>query len=215
MAKQDRASDNARVKIRVLEFEIEGGNATILDGIKQLATVIQRSPGGPVRQAPMRVMPTALNGASNADEHDDDDDDDVDDDQDTIIHDGAPAAPSAPRRPATPRKLEIVEGVDFNKGAVPLKQFVELYNLDSNMKKYTAIAAWFKQHAHTPEITVNHIYTGFKSLGWGGLPRNASGPLADLTNKSKYKWFKAGAAKGNYGINYIGEQKLEEWRKAS
>jgi hypothetical protein len=51
MAKQDRPVDNARVKIRVLEFEVEGGNATILDGIKQLETVIQRGPGGAVRQA--------------------------------------------------------------------------------------------------------------------------------------------------------------------
>jgi hypothetical protein len=108
-----------------------------------------------------------------------------------------------------------VPGIDFTGTAIPLKQFVELYNLESKMKKYTAVAAWFKQQANAPEINVNHIYTAFKHLGWGGLPRNANGPLADLTNKTEYKWFNAGANKGDYAINYIGEQKLEETRKAS
>ncbi len=48
-----------------------------------------------------------------------------------------------------------------------------------------------------------------------GIPANPSQPFNDLANQQAYKWLTAGEKKGDYTINFIGEQKLEEWRKAS
>lgn len=208
MPKNSHGPDQGRVKFRVIEFEVEGANASLIEGIKNLAAAIGRGNGA----QPMKAVRNATNGnaAALSAGVDVEDDVDVDDDTDIIEHEPVtPRKPSAPRKQAT---LKPVPGIDWNNPAPSIKDFIGGLELDSNMRKYTAIAYWFKEYRGTPAITVHHIYSAYKALGWTDFPKYAVGPLQDLKNKQEYKWLDAGA-KGEYAINAYGEQEVLKWRK--
>ncbi len=60
LAKKDFSTpDDGRVKIRFFEFEVEGSNATLTEGIRNLASVITRGNGA---TTPVRVI-TSTNGS--------------------------------------------------------------------------------------------------------------------------------------------------------
>lgn len=206
--------DQGRVKFRVIEFEVEGANPTLVEGIKNLAAAIGRGNGVP---RPMKSVRTGTNGngaAALGAGVDIEDDIDVDDDAETIEHE----VPAAPRKAAAPRKqrpLKPVHGIDWVKPGPSLADFVDGLELDSALRKYTAIAHWFKEHRNTPAITVDHIYSAYKALGWTDLPKFAIDPLQNLKNKREYKWLDAGANAGEYAINAYGDQEVAKWRKSS
>ncbi len=82
------------------------------------------------------------------------------------------------------------------------------------MRKYTAIAVWFKEHRNIEVITLNHVYSAYKHLGWSDLPKFAGDTFKDLKNKREYKWFES-PARGEFAINSYGEQQLSKWRKTA
>lgn len=137
MPKNVHGSDQGRVKFRVIEFEVEGANSTLAEGIKNLAAALGRGSG----TQPMKsVRAAAGNGAAALSAGVDVEDDvDVDEETETIEHE----APAAPRRAAAPRKqrpLKPVPGIDWTNPAPSIVDFISGLDLDSNMRKYTAIA---------------------------------------------------------------------------
>lgn len=101
----------------------------------------------------------------------------------------------------------MLDDVDLTSGDVPLKKFVDEKNPDGDAKRYTVIAFWFKHQRNTPSITVNHIHTAYRHLKWS-TPKDAGQPLRDL--KSKNQWFSKGDGRGEYVINHIGENIVNE-----
>jgi hypothetical protein len=68
MSKNTGADDHAKVKVRN-EFELEGGNATVENSIRQLTTALTNRPVGP--KLPASKTPKELhagNGAERVDE---------------------------------------------------------------------------------------------------------------------------------------------------
>lgn len=108
-----------------------------------------------------------------------------------------------------PRSPEIID-VDFVNNETPLKQFLARARVTEAtpvQRRYLAIAHWFKNHAGTPEVTMDHAHTAFRHMGWN-TPADASQPLRDM--KQKQKWMGKGEAKGAYKINHIGENVVNE-----
>jgi len=210
--KDTSGPDQGRVKFRVIEFDVEGSNATLTEGMRNIAAAISRGNGF---AQPVRVVqhtngsPAASLSAGTAPE-------------DEVEYEDAAPTEEEPtvttRRPSAPRKppvLKLVKGIDWSTPAPSLKDFLAGLDLNSGTRKYAAIAHWFKEYRETPAITVDHIYSAYKHLGFTDLPRFANDTLQDLKNKREYKWLDAGPNRGEYVINAYGDQEVAKWRKDS
>src|SRR5258708_2441782 len=112
--------DRAKVKLRVIEFELEGGNASVENSIRQLTQALTtRTNGTPAKQLPPRT-PAALPAGA------DEEADNPDEVTDAEFAEGAdvPAAPAKPRTPRRPTVPEPIE-VDLAIGDMPFQQFCD------------------------------------------------------------------------------------------
>ena len=130
-----------------------------------------------------------------------------DDEFDDPIDVTAKAVKSKAGRTGAPRQPVPLD-LDLSSGDMSLKTFLEGKNLDTDIKRYLAIAYWFKHHRNTTAITMDHAYTAYRfvDLGWN-VPKDASGPFRAMKQK-RYGWMGAGAEKGSYAINHIGENEV-------
>lgn len=216
--KDDRKSTNghgARVKLRWMELDVEGGTADLVDGFKSFATALTR--GGPVT-APARTLAavnpaaetsTAVLETSIAEEEQN---------LAKAAEAGAEAElPSEagsgdeadrPRRRA-PRAPKFLNDLDLTKAPVQLTDFVQGKNPEGDMDKFAVIAVWFKEHLQTEEITIDHIFTAYKTLGWQAqLPGDPSQTFRNLKNNKN--WFDGGSKRGAYKINWNGENAVNK-----
>jgi hypothetical protein len=204
MAKEDKA----KVKMTVIQFETESSNETLQENIRAIANTLTRALAPPPRviQTPAQLTSGNGNGASadstvqgqlfEPDEH-----------EDAIDVDAKPVASkkkSAPRY-TKPETLEL----DLESGDVPLKTFLEQKKPEGDIKRYLAIAAWFKQHRGINEITMDHAYTCYRFMGWNDVPKDVSGPFRAM-KKREYGYINAGSTKGLYAINHIGENVINQ-----
>jgi hypothetical protein len=116
--------------------------------------------------------------------------------------------PAAPRRRTAPRAPKFLSELNLTTADVPLEEFVKSKKPESILERYAVICAWFKQHFGTEEISVDHVFTAFRALGWQGqVPADPGQPLRDL--KSKH-WIDSGKSRGYYKINWNGENAVNK-----
>jgi hypothetical protein len=100
---------------------------------------------------------------------------------------------------------------ELNLTTAPIKltDFVaEKGNPTETLDRYLVLAAWFKVHFGTEEITADHMFTAYRHLGWqSAMPNDPTQPLRDL--KAKKNWFDKGG-KGAYKINWSGENTVSK-----
>jgi hypothetical protein len=199
-------NDHARVKVRVIEFEVEGCNASVQEGLRNIAVALK---GNAAVTKTVTSSPGALPGSTAkkpaADQLELGENASADEVADESTGDpafGAPAAsPAAPRSPTSPRKLRTpkILTLDFENAPVSLKAFVTLKKPDSETKRYLVIAFWLKEHRKLDVITTDHIYTAYRTLG--------SNVIADVgspfRNAKLQGWFE-GKGGGKYEINHVG-----------
>lgn len=209
MAKEDKAE----VEMTVIHFKTKSDNATLQENIRAIANTLTRALAPPPIQ-PRIVNPPAPaqlhsgNGASNGTEQAPQ----LDGYDDAIEVDAIPAAPkkaksSAAPKYAAPKALDL----DLTSGDMPLKSFIEQKKPDGDIKRYLAIAYWFKEYRATNEITKDHAYTCYRFMGWSDVPKDVSGPFRAM-KKKEYGWMNAGSVKGKglYAINHIGENVVNQ-----
>jgi hypothetical protein len=208
MAKETNSgTDKGKVRVRVIDFEMEGNNQTLRESIRDIVGAIKTTTV--VRMPALAGAPPAAKAAPrdeavvNGDlfEATPDVEDEVEDD----VEEGGE---DRPKRNYTFKSPEIVD-IDLRAGEQPLKKFMASAP-DSLDKRYLLVAYWFKAHRDTKEITPNHVYTAFKEMGWTGLPKDASQPLRNL---KKAGLMKKGEGSGAYAINHVGEGKAEDMIK--
>jgi hypothetical protein len=214
--KNDVKSDGngSRVKLRLVELDVEGGTADLVEGLKSLAATL-RGTGGAL---PGRALAAAKpNGSTSAVVEIDDAHEDDENLPDAAVVGAADEGPEATpddgadsrkRRPA-PKAPKFLSDLDLTKAPVQLNDFVQEKNPGGDMDKYAVIAAWFKQHLSTGEITIDHIFTAYKALGWQAqLPDDLSQTFRNL--KSNKNWFDSGSKRGTYKINWNGESAVNK-----
>jgi hypothetical protein len=95
-----------------------------------------------------------------------------------------------------PKVLEL----DLTSGEKSLADFLNEKNPDSYNSKYLAVAAWFKEHRKIDTISVDHVFTCFKSMGWSfGTMGDLTGPMRELKRQAK-----GDIQDGKFTINHIG-----------
>lgn len=205
MAKEDKAE----VEMTVIHFKTKSDNATLQENIRAIANTLTRALAPPpVQRIVNPSSPAQLqsgNGASNGTGTEQAPE--LDGYEDAI---DVEAKPVAAKKKAAPRytKPETLE-LDLESGDVPLKTFLEQKKPEGDIKRYLAIAAWFKQHRGLNEITMDHAYTCYRFMGWNDVPKDVSGPFRAM-KKREYGYINAGSAKGLYAINHIGENVVNQ-----
>jgi len=58
-----------------------------------------------------------------------------------------------------------------------------------------------KANLSLDEVTMDHIYTAYRHMGWTS-PKDVSSPLRSM--KTQNSWFSKGKEKGAYAINHVG-----------
>lgn len=197
--------DRAKVKFRVIEFELEGGNTAVENSVKNLTNVImQRNGATPPPKPALRgngagaaPLPAAP-AASEATEE-----------LDTAVEGQQAgeqeAAESSPSKPRVPRKppVPVVIDIDLTSGEMPFTKYCEGKKLDKDSQKYLVCAAWLKEYRDTATVTDDHIYTMFKFMRWP-VPSDVTAPLRAM---KKQGWFTT-SERGKYAINHVGENEI-------
>lgn len=201
--------ENAKVKLRLIEFEVEGGNPAILESLRTMATAITRQKQTPARvlAAPTPTMVDKPDEMSPQGEIDFGEVEDVPPDPIENLAEGSSriARPRAPRKPPVPpAPIQL----DIKAGNPSFADFIERAGSpESDWQRYLAVGYWLKHHYTSPiqAITLAHVYTCYRLMGWT-VPKNVSIPLRDITRKKQ--WFKKETA--GYVITTFGENEIEK-----
>jgi hypothetical protein len=200
------------IKFRVIEFEIDGGNDTLAEGIKALTTALQKSPVAltPGARTSLLAAPKIKSGttaieepetqetATGSEEELEETAEGETDLEEEVSGNGKPKKP----RPA-PRAPKFLSELNLTTASTKLADFVAQKNPTAVKDKYLVIAEWFKEYMQLPEITLDHIYTAYDFLGWKSqLPNGYLGqPLIDLRADNLLD---KGEKRGRFKINWNG-----------
>lgn len=99
------------------------------------------------------------------------------------------------RKPTITKVLEI----DLKTG-VSLESFVSEHPPKTEAQRNLVVAAYFKEHRNENAITVNHVYTCYRAMGWPSAIRDFSGSLRHL----KMEKLMSSPGRGHYAINHLG-----------
>lgn len=213
MAKnQGGPDDRAKVKFRVIEFELEGANAAVENSVKNLTTVIMQKNGAsaPVKPALIKgngtgpVLAAPLPRTDVAEDAENLEEQPVTGAEDETV-DSSPAKPRVARRPPVPQVIDI----DLASGEMPFANFCEGKNLSKDTDKYLVCAVWLKEYRDTPAVTDDHIYTMFKFMKWS-LQADVTAPLRAMKRQG---WFTT-PERGKYAINHLGENEVNRMSAA-
>jgi hypothetical protein len=191
----------AKVKLRVIEFELEGANSSVESSVRQLTSALSnRSNDGAVRPLPARPQPalTATEEVIYAVEGTD-----AEPAQESEDFAASPAKARAARKPpSAPDPIEV----DLTSGDMPFKQFCDERGITAgtaDSKKYLACAFWIKEYRQSSTIEAGQLYSVFRMMKWN-LPADITSPLRAM---KKQKWFTK-AEVGKFAINHLGENEV-------
>ncbi|WP_042567590.1 hypothetical protein, partial [Ralstonia solanacearum] len=206
MGKQPpKADQNGKMKVRIIEFELEGSDISLQESLKSIAAALSR----PAVVAAPRQQQRLDTTRSIAEVIMNNPGDQLEDlaDVDAIEQEEEPAvsAPPVPRKPRKPPKMATPSLVDirFDDERPSFAEFVEQKDPKSDMQKYLCAAFWLKTYKGVNEVSIDHMYTAYKVMGWA-LPTTPVQPMRELA-ATRDKRFSKGAEKGHYAINHVGE----------
>jgi len=186
-------------KVRLIVFEAEVSDGDLSQFTHAIQNALQpRQPALRVVQAPSAA---ALPSGEVAD--------------DVLVEEDDELAPVTPRpRPARNNKPRVAKTPtvldDIDVTSDPsLKDFVGQFDLSSMVDKYLVVALWFRDARSTPSITVDHVYTCFKLLGWSTSSNDFAKPLRNLRDEQSFK----GGSREGFSLTLPGAGKIEAKRR--
>jgi hypothetical protein len=158
MAKKVRSDDDA-AEIRIMFVDLKGSNATIQDAVRSVISAVK-----PTVVAMTPALPPQQRAAIEATIEEEVDESDGEQDE--------PAPPKKrttnssvkrPHKPPPPIELDLISG------DISLEAFVKQKNPKNHTEKYLVIAYWLKYHRTINSISISHIHTCYRSLGWATM----------------------------------------------
>jgi hypothetical protein len=203
----DRGTDKGRVKVRVIEFDMEGSNQTLRESIRDIVGAIGR--GQVVRQLATPTIPSHTAALTQ------DSEDVLDTEQPSGVSSDSEGGVNGTgtKRQRFLRTPQVLDDLDLNSGSLSLKDFLEKLNPSSDMNRYVAIAYWIKAIRKIDEVTADHIHTGFKRMKWA-TPADASAPLRQMKGPA-YGYFSKGGKPGSFKLNHVGDGHVESLMKSA
>ena len=185
------------MKFRFIEFELDGGDDSIKESLKSIASAFLNGS----RPKSLKSLPNLETVAETEEESQEAQEENAVDDTEVNV---AALRAAAHRKPEV-TKVKVLDDIRLDDVSPTLKEFCTQKNPPSDQKKYLVIAYWFKHHKKLDQITVDHIHTAYRFMGWA-TPKAAAQPFRDM--KSKMGWLSKGKEKGTYAINHVGENEV-------
>lgn len=197
--------DKGKVRMTVIHFETESDNETLKENIRSIAHTLTKALSSNSKVIVSKQLTTGDGEVENP-ELIEEEIDDFNLDNPTSESKSGEKKKLVVRQYRTPQAIDL----DLTSGDIPLKEFLEKKNPDSDIKKYLAIAYWFKKYRNIEEVSSDHAYTCYRFMGTGWqIPIDPTRPFRQMKSKP-YSWMKAGATKGFYTINHLGENEVEK-----
>lgn len=204
MAKQlPKAEQNGKMKVRIIEFEIEGSDMSLQESLKSITAALSKPAVIVTQRSQQRIGTTKAegdaDGSSESVEHlEHVEEVGAEDDLESSI----PVAPKKLRKPPKMAAPSLVH-VRFDDLKPTFADFVSQKDPKNDMQRYLCAAFWLKNHKSINEVSIDHMYTAYKVMGWA-LPTAPIQPMRELA-ATRDKRFSKGTEKGHYAINHIGE----------
>lgn len=113
--------------------------------------------------------------------------------------------PSKPRKYRSPK---VVIDLDMSAGGKPFKQLAaEKGNPTEHVTRYLIAAYWLAEFSKLPTISVDHVYTCYKSAGW---TLNVTDP--SFAFRSLKKEGLGDTKNGKFTMNHLGRARVEEMK---
>jgi len=203
MAKSNAgADDHAKVKLRVIEFELEGSNASVENSIRQLTTALGTRPTS-LKSLPTKV-PKELASPNTSDATE------VELEPELLEAEGSePNGDSADRpkvvkakyKPALPNYLHDLDMVG---NGTSFKDYVTEKAPTKHTTRYLVAALWLKEHGNSPTVNVDKVYTCYKTASW---PLNITD--WDVNFRGQVKTDRFRRVDGGYAITPLGEEQVK------
>jgi hypothetical protein len=196
--------DRAKVKLRVIEFELEGANASVENSIRQLTNALATRNGNTKPIAPAKPA-KELSGGTPEDEV-------LDAEPVEEESEGEPEAPAqSPKAPARtkskPKPPEYLPNMLNKEQLEAFKEFAKTKTgASSRNQQYLVSAFWVKEHGGHPTVTQDKIFTLFKTAGWSVGFSNWRAPFDNLVHTSHMR--KVGV--GEFAILPPGEDEVSK-----
>lgn len=206
MGKQPpKADHNGKMKVRIIEFELEGSDVSLQESLKSITAALSRPPVVAAPRMQQRLGTTRSVAEVVMDDSSEPSEDlgqveEIEQEEESTI--SAPAAPKKQRKPPKMAAPSLVD-IRFDDEKPTFAEFVEQKEPKSDMQKYLCAAFWLKTYKTVNEVSIDHMYTAYKVMGWA-LPTNPVQPMRELA-ATRDKRFSKGAEKGHYAINHVGE----------
>ena len=185
----------------VMLFQLEGSDDTLQEGFRTINSAIDKLANPVVRVIGQQPVAKGLSASKNGN------DGGSHVLEAEIFEDELEAETTTPEAAKTkkgptgaPRQPKVLD-LDLKTGSKSLREYLEEKNPTSHARKSLLISAWLKASLATDEVTMDHIYTGYRHMGWTS-PKDITSPLRGM--KRKNGWFAKGKEEGAYAINHIG-----------
>ena len=193
-------SGSSKVRLIVFEAEMNDGD------LSQVMQAVQNAlrPALPTQ----RVMVASSSPTASLISHDNEADE-----EDTIADELDSASISRPKvqrvsKPRVAKTPTVLDDIVLTSDP-SLKDFVAEYDISSSVDKYLVIALWFRDARGINSITVDHVYTCFKILGWGTGSNDFAKPMRNLRDEQSFK----GGARDGFSLTLPGAGKIENKKR--
>lgn len=205
--KEEIKTDRGKVHFRILEFDLEGGNATLQESLRTIAAAINRaSANGTTKVIVTKTEATpALGGDVAAEEPVTDHVEEIQDEDAGVSDDGS----GQKRKRSYPTPV-VIDPLDMKTKAPSFQEFVEKHECDTQNGKYLVALAYLKAHTNYTEANQDHVYTLFKLMKWA-YGKDFSQPLRNL----KRAGYAKSSARGAFVLNHVGENEVQKLEKVS
>jgi hypothetical protein len=195
------AEDRAKVKLRVIEFELEGSNASVENSIRQLTAALTTRNG----TAKPAITPKAkeLSGGAATEPEEAVDADVIEPDENES--ETPAASPKTPRPKAKPKPPTYLPTMLTKDKLEEFKAFAaKKTSAMARRQQYLVAAFWMKEHGGDENVNADKVYTLFKTAGW---PTNFNDWRMTFDNLV-YSEHLRKVGKGEFAINPLGEDEV-------
>lgn len=201
--KKEPSSRPNRIRFLMLDADVSDGN---LSELTQAITSALKPSNAQIRQIPSRTpipaLPTAPqeNGAGLEEEPEEVLEPAAADDVD-----GDGASPKATKPKYKPPLPNYLPDLDTKGTGKTFKEYTAEKAPAKHAKRYLVAAYWLKEYGNSPTITVDKLYTCYKTAGW---PLNITDWDVNFRNQVKTDRFRR-VSPGEYAITPLGESDLQ------
>ena len=198
--------DRAKVKFRVIEFELEGGNATVESSIRQLAGALSARNAPSQKALPPRQPKELGNGLSAESEEIEETVEDPEVWEAEAPDAQPPRANKGTKSVYKPKLPQYLHDMDITGNGTSFKEFAAAKKPQKNNQRHLVAAFWLKEHGGSPTVNMDKAYTCYRTADWP-----TSMPDWDVNFRSQLKnnrFRRVGA--GEYAITPKGEDDVRK-----